>query len=278
MSGAFVVTLLVWGCGGEPGDDVDASTVDASVDAEAIVDGGREVDTGPIDGGAGVDGGADLDATTADAAMPDGGPCVIVSGAHSGQATVYGPASATQCGAGLTAWTTLRVAVSSTALMGGARCGACMRITGPGGTHVALIDDECFGCAANDLDLQPDAAMAILGATDGRHPVTWEFAPCAPPGNVFYDFQGSNPFYVKIRVSQHVTPVEGLELRAAGDVWMAAARTADGFFELTPGGAFPLPLGVRVTDVFGSTIEFEAPDLSSPARDSGEQFPLMCAP
>ena len=186
---------------------VDAMSTDAGADAstDASVDGGNDAS---VDGGndASADGGADasVDGGTdaGDATMVDAGPCVIQHGETSGEATVYENSEFTQCGAGLTPWTGLRIAVAPDVLMDGARCGACLRVTGPGGTHIALIDDLCPSCAAEDLDLQTAAAMTILGTTDGRTPVTWELAPCEPPGNVFYDFQGSNPFYIKIRVSQ----------------------------------------------------------------------------
>ena len=282
------LALLAAGCGDDDGGTdaghLDAGRADAGTDAGVEPD----VDAGSIDGGESIDAGHDSDAgddseagDDSDAGADAGSACVLDRDVISGDATTYVVGSGTACGAGITPWLTLRAAVSPTVYEGSASCGTCAEVTGAGGTHVVLLDDLCPECGDEDLDLSGDAFMAITGATtlDGRYPITWQLVPCEPPGNVFYDFQGSNPYYVKVRLTQQRNPVERVEIQRAGGAWAEASRTTDGFFTLSPGEALPTPLQLRATDVFGDVIQFSAPDLSTTApRDTGAQFAIDCAP
>lgn len=281
----MVVALMV-GCGGDV-EPTDGGAGDAGSDA-ALVDAGErdagESDAGDVDAGerdAGESDAGDSDAGPGDAGSPpvDGGPCVLERVTRTANATWYpSPTRATACGAGLAA-EPMRAAVSPAVYMAGARCGTCMRVTGAAATAIVVIDDLCPECATDDLDLTGEAFTLLTGMTDGREPVTWELVPCERTGNIQYDLQGSNPFYVKIRVSEHTTPITSLEIRLSSGTFTAAARTTDGFFQLSPGEMLSLPMTVRVTDSFGSQVEFTVPDLTNGVvRDTGVQLPVMCAP
>lgn len=257
----------------DAGSDGGELASDAGPDASGDA-GGRE-DAGGTDGG--MDGGSPEDAG-GDAAA-DAGPCVIETTSRSGDATTYDPSLGTACGAGLAPWYSMRAAVSPTDYAGAERCGTCAAVSGPAGDALVLIDDLCPGCAAGDLDLSADAFLALTGDTSGRYPISWQIVPCEPPGNVFYDFQGSNPFYVKVRLTRQRNPVARVEIQRVGGAWAEATRTTDGFFTLSPGEMLPTPLPIRATDVFGDAITFSAPDLTNDlARDSGAQFAAACAP
>jgi hypothetical protein len=59
-----------------------------------------------------------------------------------------------------------------------AACGRCVAVTGPHGTTVARIVDECTTCDHGDLDLSRTAFSKIAKLSAGRVPITWHFAPC----------------------------------------------------------------------------------------------------
>lgn len=293
-----VVVGVVVGCGGDV-EPADGGPGDAGSDAARFDSGGNDdagesdagdidagdVDAGDVDAGD-VDAGdvdaGESDAGPGDAGPPpvDGGPCVLERATRTANATSYtaSPPRGTACGAGLPE-DLLRTAVSPAMYMSGARCGTCMRVTGAAGTALVVIDDLCPECATHDLDLPRETLMLLTGTPDGREPVSWQLVPCEPTGNIQYDLQGSNPWFLKIRVSEHTTPVTSLEVRLAGGTFVAGTRTIDGFFQVTPGEMLPLPLTVRVTDSFGSQVEFTVPDLTNDlVRDTGVQLPVMCAP
>ena len=283
MTRWLLVVVLLAGCGD---DDLSVDGgVDPSSDGgrdsglDAALDAGSDVvaDSGPADADTFDAGDGELDGGT-DAGDVDAGPCSIAPPLVSAQATAYETTATTTCGAGIPAWMPYRAAVSPTRFAGGALCGSCLLVTGAASTQLVLVDDLCPSCGADDLDLQTEAAMAITGAVDGRHPVTWLRVPCEPSGNAFLDFQGSNPFYLKVRLTQIRNPLANVEIRV-GSTYEAASRTEDGFFVLSPSSSVTAPVGLRITDVFGQALEFEVATITSDGMttDTGVQFPMRCA-
>jgi hypothetical protein len=210
----------------------------------------------------------------------DAGPtaCLIDGVLRVGQVTTYTPSTSPQCTGSATPWTTRRASVSESVFAGSARCGACAEVTGPGGTSVVLVEDVSDYLGGDDLDLTSDAYAEVGGTSGAPVSVAWRFVPCAPPANVVYDLQGSNPFFVAVQLTQHRNPVTGVQLQRSDGSWVTAVRASYNAFTYSGGGALPAPLRIRATDSFGATIEFTAPDFASGARDSGVQFPAACAP
>lgn len=63
-------------------------------------------------------------------------------------------------------------------------------------TQYVLVSNLCPECKAGDLDQE------IAG--DGRWKIEWHPVQCAVGSTPFvYSFQGSNPYYIKMQVSNH---------------------------------------------------------------------------
>jgi expansin (peptidoglycan-binding protein) len=236
----------------------------------ACPDGGTDAGTD-----AGTDGGAD-------AGTPDAGPCVVERRVRSGFGTSYTPGTAANisvCNGGLANTTLLRAAIAQPDFDGGL-CGACALVTGDAGTAIVLLDDLCPGCSAGDLDFTIEAKAAVTtDGMNGRDPISWQLVPCPVTGNILVDLQGSNPFYVKLRLSNHRLPLAGVSVRPAdAGTYTALTRTSDNFWVLAGGGPYGFPIGIRATDVLGHSVDLTLPALSAPPADTGGQFAPACAP
>jgi expansin len=137
-------------------------------------------------------------------------------------------------------------------------CGACLAVTGPGGSRVVRMIEECIGCSAIDvLDVDDETWTALGGGTaGGRLDVSVRAAPCPVDGGLrFVSSTGTNPWFVQLYVTNHRHPLESVELRVEG-AWVAMTRTAYGAFEWASTGAtVESPYAVRVTDAFGHVVE-----------------------
>lgn len=245
------------------------------------------IDAGGTDAGATDAGGTDaglpdagaMDAGADDAGAPDAGidaGCVYDATTRTGQATAYSSSTGGKC---LTPQTfTHHVALPSGGYL--ALCGACLEVAGPEGTTTVIVDDECPGCAANDLDLSEAAFNDIADASVGRVAISWKTVPCAVTGNVAVDFQGSNPYYLKLRLTNLRNALVGVAVQPANaSTPTTLTRTADDFWVLSGGGPYDFPLTVQATDVFGATITLSVPTLvNNTPIDGGAQFPAVCGP
>ncbi len=214
--------------------------------------------------------------------MVDAG-CFVDRTVRTGDGTAYTSGSATNtsiCNTGLPNTTLLRAAIAQPDFMSAALCGACAQVTGDAGTAIVLLDDLCPGCSSGDLDFTNEALIAVAGSSNGRFPIRWQLVPCPVSGQILYDFQGSNPFFLKLRLSSHRTPLSAVAmLPADAGAYLPASRTNDDFWQLTGGGPYNFPLTVRATDRFGQQVQFVAPTLTNTTVfNSGAQFPLACQP
>jgi expansin len=300
LVGMFGVAVLAAGCSAPPlvpdaGFEADSGSVpaDAGQDAggvDAGTDGGTTdagIDAGSPD--AGIDGGspdAGTDGGSADAGIDggsaDAGPCLVNRTVHTGMGTAYTAGSAaiaTQCFSGIPNAGLVRAAIAAPDYNNSALCGACARVTGPSGTAIVVLDDQCPSCTAGSLDFTDEALVAVAGSSNGTYPITWDLVPCAVSGAVQVDFQGSNFFYLKFRLSNHRHPVTKVEVRPSGAAFISLTRTSDNFYVLTGGGPYAFPLDVRATDSFGQVLDLVVPALQNSVRiDGGAQFPSACAP
>lgn len=287
----LLVAAGMWaGCSSEnaeePSDPVDASS-DAPTDASPPMRDARAADAadasrGPRDARADANDPPDAheeeDAATNDASS-DGGLCRIDGVDHAGTTVGLGDiTAASTCAHGLA--TPARWATLPSAEFTVASCNACARVTGNLGSAVVTLIEKCNGaCGGHTLEIDHDTLADVTTADAGLHSITWQLAPCEATGNLRYDLEGSNSFYVKLRVSNHENPLAGIEMREHNGAFQVLTRTSDNYWILQTGGPFDLPLEVRATDSFGQTVLFEVASFESGVvTETTVQFATQCAP
>ena len=134
-------------------------------------------------------------------------------------------------------------------------CGACILAEGPNGSVELLLVDQCPGCAMGDIDLSPAAFEQIAALADGRVEVTWRVVPCSDaPASIGYRFkEGSSQWWTAVQIVGHRTPVASLEYRRDG-AWVDVTRLDYNYF-VEDQGMGTGPLELRVTDIFGNTLQ-----------------------
>lgn len=142
-------------------------------------------------------------------------------------------------------------------------CGACLEVTGPLGTEIIQVVDQCPTCILEqDLDLSPQAFAVIVGPTSvGRAHISW-FEVACPWGNKPLDviIQGSNQWYGKVIIAGHKNRINKVEIEN-GTTWQTMVRGEDnGWVKGGLGGH--ASFRIRVTDIFGEEIIVPGVDLS----------------
>lgn len=134
-------------------------------------------------------------------------------------------------------------------------CGGCILAEGPKGSVELLIVDQCPGCAMGDIDLSPAAFEQIAALGDGRVDVSWRVVPCsnAPASIAWRIKDGSSQWWTAVQVVGHRTPIAELAYRRDG-VWVEVPRLDYNYF-VEDQGMGPGPFELRVTDVFGNTLQ-----------------------
>jgi expansin (peptidoglycan-binding protein) len=210
---------------------------------------------------------------------PDPGPlsgggagCNDVDPVHQGSATFYNVTSSSlgHCSFNLTTqpqppyW----LAMNFTRYNASSDCGACLQVTGPSGTQVFQVIDECPNAAtdplcqsAEHLDMSPQG-FAALGGNGRIDSLTWKYVPCdVQTSNVeIFTQGGSTTFFATIGFRKHRYRVAKVEL-VNGTTRVALVRRSDNFFIIdttTPAGAAGMALGpfrIRITDIYNHWIE-----------------------
>ena len=271
--------------------------------------GGAGTSTGAGGSGGSRSGAAGTGGATKDASVdtgpppppPDPGPlsgggagCNDVDPIHNGSATFYNVTSTSlgHCSFNLANqpeppyW----LAMNFTRYNLSSDCGACLQVTGPTGTQVFQVIDECPNDAvdplcqsAEHLDMSPGGFAAIGG--NGRiDALTWKYVPCnVQTSNVeIFALNGSSTFNAPIQIRKHRYRIAKVEL-VNGTNRVALVRRADNFFIIdttTPAGASGMALGpfrIRITDIYNHWIENKVTLTVNGSVTTGLQFPACPA-
>ena len=203
-----------------------------------------------------------------------------------GDGTFYGKSSTGHCSFGFSnsydlPWadgTAFSVALNAPEYSDSTPCGMCLALQGTGAglgltpisttVQYAIVADECPECARSDLDLSE--------AGDGRWKISWTPVQCAV-GNTFfqYSFAGSNPYYIKLQITNTRVPVASVELLTGGS-YVTLQRTVDNYFQLFSGLPVGFPTQVKVTSIFGDTVQdtINVQSVTGPPVTGAAQFPL----
>lgn len=157
-------------------------------------------------------------------------------------------------------------------------CGMCIQFEGSGfglgltpiptSPQFAIVNNVCPECAAGDCDLAQNG--------DGRWKGVFTPVQCAV-GNTFfqYSFAGSNPYYIKLQITNTRVPVASVELLTGGS-YVTLQRTVDNYFQLFSGLPVGFPTQVKVTSIFGDTVQdtINVQSVTGPPVTGTAQFPL----
>jgi len=195
---------------------------------------------------------------------------------YTGTATFFTPGGTSMCSAPFASDTVYTVAMNLAQYDTAATCGACLLITGPGGSAVAVVSDLCNTCTANNLDLSADLQTVIDTAVRVT-PIQWKYVGCPVTSNVQLEFDVSSAFYVELRVLNHRYAVKKLEY-FSGTTYTALAKNNTNYFVATSGLGSG-PFSFRITDVLGDTIlETGIPLVNDSVINGSHQFPLCTQP
>jgi expansin (peptidoglycan-binding protein) len=169
-------------------------------------------------------------------------------------------------------------AVSPDLYAGSARCGECLLVSGAAGVALVKVVDQCPGCNAGSLDLTTAAFEAIVGPQSiGRDVIDYEPVECPVAGNLNYRFQGSNNFFLKLQVRDHLVGVEQVELDpGTGAGFTALTRTSDNHFQASFPSGVNLPMSVRITSEVGEVVNDQIPLINAEIQAGNAQFLQGC--
>lgn len=144
----------------------------------------------------------------------------------------------------------LYVAINQWDYQNSQACGACMEVTGPNGTVVVTVIENCAGaCAPGEIELSETAFAQIADVSEGHAEVEWRLVRCDLSGPIAFHFEPeSSEWWVSIQVRNHVMPVASLELERPDGSWTGLERRAHNYFDTNddPGTG---PYTLRVTSI-----------------------------
>eukprot|EP00795_Rhopilema_esculentum_P013951 gene13951-4910_t len=173
----------------------------------------------------------------------------------------------------------LKVAAGAPTFKKSLGCGMCLKIEASGkpvakgntpleGTYYAVVNDLCGACGEGDLDFY------IPG--DGKWEIELKAIDCpdvsGSQGNIQYRFTGSNPWYLKLQITNAKQPAAAVEFFKEGK-WHCAKRTADNHFVWSGVGKIDFPLRTRLTSISGETVGGDIQKLiNDKDQNSGFQY------
>jgi hypothetical protein len=143
-------------------------------------------------------------------------------------------------------------------------CGVCVEVTGKKGTQIIQIVDQCPSCQVEgDIDLSPAAFQAIVGDLSiGKSMISWKAVACPLAGkNIRVSTQGSNQWYAKVIIEQHVNKIKAVEIYNNSS-WTSMVREADNGWT-TSGISIPGNTQVRITDIFNEQVVVDGVEIAS---------------
>lgn len=182
------------------------------------------------------------------------GSCEAVPAELSGEGTYYSADGTGNCSFDASPNDLMVAAMNAPDYQSAALCGACLAVTGPNGSVVVRVVDQCPECKHGDLDLSPQAFQKLAPLSAGRVPITWHQVACDVTGPIAYHFKdGANAYWTAIQVRNHRYPIAKLEAMQGG-AYVALPRLDYNYF-VRDSGLGPGPYTLRVTDTRGHTVE-----------------------
>ena len=198
---------------------------------------------------------------------------------HSGEATYYDPNAAQgNCSYDSIPSDFMIGAMNAVDYAGSQICGACIRITGPNGTVVVKIIDQCPECPKGNVDLSPQAFSKIANLARGRVSITWQLTACDIDKPIEYHYKNDvNQWWMAVQIRNHRYPVYSLEYLTPQNTFKSLGRVDYNYF-VDYNGIGRGPFTFRVTDIYGHVLVDSSIVLDTKRNIPGmRQFPL-CNP
>ncbi|GJM41071.1 MAG: hypothetical protein DHS20C20_13530 [Ardenticatenaceae bacterium] len=192
---------------------------------------------------------------------------------HSGEGTYYFATGAGNCSFDPSPQNLMVAALNSVDYAGSALCGAFIEVTGPQGSVVVRIVDQCPGCAEGDVDLSQEAYAEIAELAAGRVDISWQLVSPVLDGPIVYHFKdGSNQWWTAVQIRNHRNPIAKVEYWN-GSSYVDVPRLSYNYFVETSGMG-PGPYTFRVTDTLGNVLmDTDIPHVEDGDVSGGGQFP-----
>ncbi len=201
---------------------------------------------------------------------------VLFGPVHSGDGTYYGEADGSgNCLFDPTPNNLMVAAMNKADYNNAALCGAYIQATGPKGTVVVRIVDQCPECPQGDVDFSPEAFAQIADLPQGRVDITWQLISPVITTPIEYHFKdGSSQWWTAVQIRNHRNPITKFEYWN-GSQWISLNREEWNYF-VAYSGMGTGPYTFRVTDYFGNTIvDSGIPLLNDGTATGTSQFPPL---
>ncbi|POW15904.1 hypothetical protein PSTT_01829, partial [Puccinia striiformis] len=145
-------------------------------------------------------------------------------------------------------------------------CGACLEVTGPGGTFKGVVSDQCPSCKDDGIDLDTDIWYQVSGNKDfGIIEVKWKIVPCEwSTPLLFMNKIGVSQYFTSIQVQGANTPLKSLEVSTnGGSSWIPLKLQGNSNYYQPNGGGLGAKADVRVTCSSGKQFVTKDVDLTT---------------
>ena len=195
---------------------------------------------------------------------------------HTGEGTYYNATGAGNCSFDPSPQNLMVAALNHVDYADSGLCGAFIHVTGPKGSVVVRIVDQCPECPAGDVDMSPQAFVLIADLITGRVPISWRIVSPAINGPIAYHFkEGSNRYWTAVQIRNHRNPIARFEFRLANGSYKAVPRADYNYF-VEDTGMDVGPYTFRVTDIYGNILsDANIPFVEGGTISGAAQFPAM---
>ncbi|EGG00179.1 Non-catalytic module family EXPN [Melampsora larici-populina 98AG31] len=161
------------------------------------------------------------------------------------------------------------IAIASNQWKDAAACGACISVTGPGGTFTGIVGDQCPSCLKDALDLDDSLWKQVSGnQSPGIVKITWSFVPCGFSEPMkFINKEGTSGYWNSIQVAGSSTPIKSLEITKQGtENWTVMKLQSNSNYWQLGNGGIGETADIKVTCQDGSTFTTKGVDVATPQK------------
>lgn len=193
---------------------------------------------------------------------------------HTGEGTYYNATGAGNCSFDPSPQNLMVAALNHVDYADSALCGAYIEVTGPQGSVMVRLVDQCPGCPEGDVDLSQEAFAQIAELSAGRVPISWQLLSMPLDGPIVYHFKdGSNQWWTAVQIRNHRNPILRLEYLNGGGNFEEVPRLSYNYF-VQASGMGPGPYTFRVTDTLGNMlVDSGIPHVEDGDASGSGQFP-----
>jgi expansin len=157
----------------------------------------------------------------------------------------------------------LFVALSPAEYDSAAACGGYVRVTGPDGSVIVQVIDQCPPCATGHLDLSEPAFAKLAPLSAGLINVSYSYlANPALPGPITAEVkEGSSQYWLALNFDNTGNPLASVEVKTTSGGWLSLSQANYNYW-IAPSGAGNGPFTVRLTDTQGHQVTVDGVTLS----------------